>query len=160
MKPLFRFGILLLLAATWFSGCGAQTSPQDNTALPSPTPPPVSIQPDSMPSTVGAAPSTTNSPRLLTYADNDQTISLRVGEPFALELGPSAGSVWLIRVADPNILEPPIHELGPEGNRIVLEPVKSGETTISANSHAICERPGPCPEVFLFFTLRVKVLAD
>ncbi len=173
MNALLRFGIFLLLAAAWLDGCENQPAAKERAALPSPTPPPISVRPDPSPTSpaislqsgtmrpdTNTSSSTTNSPRLVTYADSNQTITLRVGEPFDLELGPSAGSVWLIRASDPNILEPPIHELGPGGSRIVLEAVKSGETIISANSHAICEHPGPCPEVFQFFTLKVDVLAQ
>ncbi len=173
MKTLLRFGIFLLLTAASLDGCESQPASKERAAPPSPTPPPISVQPypsptsspisaqsDSMRPAANTSPSTTNSPRLLTYADSNETITLRVGQPFDLELGASAGSMWLIRVSDPNNLEPPIHELGPEGSRIVLEAVKSGDTIISANSHAICEHPRPCPEVFQFFTLKIDVLAQ
>lgn len=173
MTNQLRFGIFLLLAAGWLAGCGAQPASMSRGSPPTQSPPPISVQPDTSPTSTSISHQTdsipsvaptslpaTHLPRLLTFADSDQTITLRVGEPFDLELGPSAGSDWQIRMSEPDILEPPIHELGPQGSRIVLEAAKSGETIISANSHAICEHPGPCPEVFQYFTLKIKVLAQ
>jgi hypothetical protein len=97
--------------------------------------------------------------RVITLADNDDTIALTIGEGFGLQLGPSPGSPWLIRVGDPSMLVPPVHQFGPEGRRVFFKPLKSGSTRIEANSHGICEHPGPCPEVFVKFALNILVQA-
>lgn len=139
--------------------CSGERSRTDRVSLASPAP--TARAPD-QPTQASALFLTipTDSPLLITFLDSERTITLHLGSSFALELGCSPGSPWIVHVADPELLEPAIDQLGPDGRRVVFETVRPGQTRIEAGSHGICVHPGPCPEDFRNFALNVQVLAD
>lgn len=146
-----------LLAVSCLAACGPHPtqSVQENTA-----PAPTSASAAS-PHSAGAAPrapaALSNTPRLFTMADDNQTVTLTVGEHFALELGPSGGSPWVIDFSDPSALEPAIRQISAAGNRVLFQPIKTGTVRIDANSHIPCTGHGFCPEAATFFSLNLQV---
>lgn len=164
----FRHVLVLsfLTGTLWLVGCGLQTQPSATSVPPALANTSV---PETAPTSDTTTPAATNSvvdssaadpPRVVTLDDNEHTISVTLGDRFALQLGQSPGSPWYIRVTNPEILDPPIRQLDASGSRILFHPLKPGEAKIDANSHAFCVRPGPCPDVFVYFSLNVRVLTQ
>lgn len=146
----------IILAIVWFAGCGtASTSPPQSrlssraTQTAAPT--------DSLPHPT-QTPSGDNGPlQVFTFADDEKTVTLRVGVQFALDLGPSAGSPWAIDVTDPAALEPTLRQISGTGSRVLFNPIKAGRFRIEAESHIPCSGHGFCPEAITHFTLNLQI---
>lgn len=105
---------------------------------------------------VGASPAASPvAPKTVTYADNGQTISLRVGDSFLLKLG--ADFDWTATVADPTVLSRVANLAVVQGAQGVYTAKKTGETTLSAIGVIVCPPLKFCPALEVSFKLHVVV---
>lgn len=94
-------------------------------------------------------------PKTVTYADNGQTISLRVGDSFLLKLG--ADFDWTATVADPTVLSRVANLAVVQGAQGVYAAKKTGDTTLTATGVIVCPPLKLCPALEVSFKLHVVV---
>jgi hypothetical protein len=86
-------------------------------------------------------PSTPSGGRIVTLADDEQTINLPVGASFLLQLGD--GYVWNVTIADPTIVSRQINILVVRGAQGVYVAHKAGQTTLTAAGEPPCRSAQP-----------------
>jgi hypothetical protein len=125
------------------------------TALPTATAP-VTATPVAIAPTVTQPPATPSGSRIVTLADDGQTIALNVGASFLLQLGDAY--VWNVMVADPSIVSRQINLLVVRGAQGVFVAHKAGQTTLTAVGDLPCRSAQPpCAAPSRLFQLTIVV---
>jgi hypothetical protein len=104
---------------------------------------------------VAAGSDATSSQKSVTLADNGQTINLRVGERFLVNLGDTY--TWQVTIADPSIVSRVVNILVIRGAQGVYEAKSTGETTLTGTGAIVCPPLKVCPDSELSFKLHVVV---
>jgi hypothetical protein len=97
----------------------------------------------------------TPAPSTVTYADNGETITLRVGDRFLLKLGDQFE--WQVSVVDPTVVSRVVNLLVVKGAQGVCEANKTGETALSATGTVVCLAQQACPVLAVSFKLHIIV---
>ena len=107
----------------------------------------------------GSSPSSTPPPassQTVTLADNGQTITLRVGDSFLLQLGEDYN--WTPTVDDQTIVSRAKNIAVIRGAQGVYDALKAGETTLTAIGDPAClQATPPCKRPSLMFTIQIVV---
>lgn len=98
-------------------------------------------------------------PRVVTLANEGQTLTMKVGQTFTLQLGGPPPD-WSVDVADPSVLAPVPTFSGSPGSQGLYEAKNQGTTTLTATSSYPCQRAHPaCMIASRLFRLTVAVQA-
>jgi photosystem II stability/assembly factor-like uncharacterized protein len=93
----------------------------------------------------------------VTLADDGQTITLRVGQRFLLDLG--ADYEWTVTVDDPAVVSRVVNVLTIRGSQGLYEAHQPGRTTLGATGDPICRQAQPpCGAPSRLFRLQVVVV--
>ena len=79
--------------------------------------------------------------RIITLADNGQTIQLTVGDRFLLDLG--TGYTWSVEIADPSVVSRVVGVLPIGGSQGLFEARSPGTTTLVATGGYPCQQSTP-----------------
>lgn len=124
---------------------GTDPTPAGSGVIVSTSSPGVSSGPLPTSTATAAAPlpplTTGSTPRTVTTADHGRTIEMRVGERFLLNLG--EGAVWVIEIADPQVLGAVTGVEVPEGAQGLFEALAAGATTLAATNEPACLKARP-----------------
>lgn len=88
-----------------------------------------------------AAPTTTPEGRIITLADDGQTITLQVNETFLLQLG--EGYDWNITIDDQTIIRSVVNVLVVKGAQGIYMAHKEGRSSLTAFGEPVCRRVQP-----------------
>lgn len=157
--------ILVILAAGFAiaSQYGAKSMPIVSPAQPSApassTPPVTTVPPaTTTPPTTGSGqePSQEHSARVITEADSNTTITVKVGTPIEVMLGSDLD--WTISWSDPSLLAPiPTFAVLPAGTQSFSGAVKPGTTTLTGQGRPICKAGEACPQFIEEFTATLVI---
>ena len=140
----FRLAALVLLALALI-GCGAPSAavpPQSGpTVAPTPAPTATLSLTAARPSATPTAPPGST---IVTLADNGQTITMRVGERFLLNLGGGIETYdWQAVPADPSVVSRVPNVLTIRGSQGLYEAHRPGQTELTATGDPICRQSQP-----------------
>lgn len=118
-----------------------------------------SVPPDTGPpltSIVQQTPTPLTSPKVVTLQDQQQTIHLKVGEGFVLQL--EEGYTWQIRIADERILRQDHQASLPAGAQGMFTAPAEGKTVLEAQGTPLCAKENPpCMRPDILFEITVLV---
>jgi len=155
---------LLLATLVPLSGCGAVYAPAASggvtpaahgTTTAGDPPSPASASPSS-----SSAPASSRqpipAPAQLTMADNNHTITMKVGQTFTLALGDEQ---WKPTVADQTVLARLPNFAMVRGAQGIYKAYRAGTTTLKATGTPACPAGKACPMFVLLFAVTVQVTA-
>ena len=145
MRRLFALALVATLALV---ACGAG-APADPAA---PSAPAASGAPAS-----SASSSSVPAPAQVTLANENGTITMRVGQTFTLALG--ATQVWTVQVADQTVLRRLVNDTMVRGAQGIYQALQAGTTTLSASGRPQCGAGQACPMYIVEFQVTVVVSA-
>jgi hypothetical protein len=123
---------------------GTSTLPATSTATATST---VTVTPTSPPTatpalaTSTATPGSSGSAKVVTLADDGQTIELATGSTFLLQLGETWN--WTVTIADPTVVHRLVNIAVIRGAQGVYVAAKSGQTTLTAVGDPFCRSAQP-----------------
>jgi predicted secreted protein len=104
----------------------------------------------------GVTPTNIPESKIVTLADDGQTVTLKVNETFLLELG--EGYDWNITVADQSIVSRVVNILVVRGAQGIYRAHKEGSSTLSAIGDPVCRQAlPPCAAPSRVFRIYVVV---
>jgi hypothetical protein len=136
------------------------TAAPSPTATSTPRPPIASLTAVAVPTAAAVPPQTTGptptGSRTVTLADDGQTVTLRVGERFLLNLGDTF--IWQVTPADPTVLSRMVNVLTIKGSQGLYEAHKAGRTELMATGDPPCRQSQPpCGAPSRVFRIQVVV---
>jgi hypothetical protein len=132
------FSVVSLISLVIMAGCAAPVS---------------ATQPQLSTSTPGALQAAPD----ITLADNNSTISLKVGQSFLLKLG--EGFDWNVSVTDQNIISRVINILVVRGAQGVYQAHQAGQTILTAVGDPTCRTSTPpCAAPSMQFKVQLVVV--
>lgn len=96
-----------------------------------------------------------NGPRDITMADNNQTVTIAVGQMIQVKLNPDL--VWEFTLSDPDVLSPVETFVAVPGVQQIYSGAKPGQTTLTANGKANCKPGEACPMFIILFRVTIVV---
>lgn len=150
--------LALLLTPVLILACGGSAS--KGPASPTPSASPTARVTPTAPAgpTPLASPTApvSHAPRMITSADDNQTVLVGLGEYLVLAL--DSGFDWSgVEVSDPSVLQAVLGATPPAGAQGLYYAARVGEATLSATGRVHCPPNVPCPQLARLFRVTIRV---
>jgi hypothetical protein len=105
-------------------------------------------------STSSTTPTVIPTSTIITQADSNKTVTLKIGTQFLLNLGGTEN--WTVKVGDTSIVRPVPNASAAKGTQGLFEVLRTGTTTLSAEGRPNCKAGEMCAQYIIDFKTTIN----